>query len=76
MKLNWQHTDIKPNDGDIIIVILFRCNRLTSDIYRIGEYDINNDDIIITDPNEGKHHIQFSSYDLWTKIDLPEMPVC
>lgn len=66
--MKWQSTDIKPNNGDIVVCFLFG-KTCSTNVYHIGKYTSDGDYIKTLD-----YHIpmiKLDSYDLWTKIDLP-----
>ena len=75
MKLNWQSTDIQPNDGDIVVTFRFG-TQVFNNRYIIGIYVLSENAIKIRNTNNETEFLSFDYYDLWTKIDLPEMPVC
>ena len=71
--MKWISTDIKPSDGDIVVCFLFG-KTCSTNVYHIGKYMSDDDYIETLD-----YHIpmiKLDSYDLWTKIDLPKIPVC
>lgn len=69
--MKWQGTDIKPNNGDIVVCFLFGKTYKENEYY-IGEYNSETDEVEFKDymPED------LGFFDLWAKINSPEMPVC
>lgn len=69
--MKWQSTDIKPNNGDVVVCFSFGKTHKENEYY-VGEYNSDTDEVEFNDYMPEN----LDSFDLWTKINLPEMPVC
>lgn len=73
--MKWESTEIKPADGDIVITFRFGTHTFNNR-YIIGIYVLSENAIKIRNTDNETEFLSFDYYDLWTKIYLPEMPVC